>query len=94
MSEIRTRDDRWLTRSTVLTRGTIPTCDNSNDVPTVYFDIALAYGVMGGIVQIELGARILIPTAGDTVDARLYPAINCAAEPPLPCTFAPRSMHR
>src|SRR5882724_11520804 len=42
-------------------KGQAPTFENRNDVPIVYFDIAPAYGVMSGIVQIELGARILVP---------------------------------
>ena len=33
-------------------KGSVPPYDNSNSVPTVYFDIAPAYGVMSGIVQI------------------------------------------
>ena len=31
----------------------------------IYFDIAPAYGVMSGIVQVELGARVLIPHQDD-----------------------------
>lgn len=52
-----------------------PTFENSNDVPTIYFDIAPAYGVMSGIVQVELGARILVPHQDDSVDVRF---ISCA----------------
>ena len=48
----------------------VPVYDNINDVPTIYFDIAPAYGVMSGIVQIELGARILVPHGDDSVDVR------------------------
>ena len=36
-------------------KGGAPTFENRNDVPMVYFDIAPAYGVMSGIVQVELG---------------------------------------
>lgn len=42
---------------TVPTRAAIPPFDSSNDAPTIYLDIAPAYGVMSRIVQIELGAR-------------------------------------
>jgi hypothetical protein len=42
-------------------KGQVPTFENRNDVPTIYFDIAPAYGVMSGIVQVELGSRILVP---------------------------------
>jgi hypothetical protein len=42
-------------------KDAVPSFGNRNDVPTVYFDIAPAYGVMSGIVQIEVGQRILIP---------------------------------
>lgn len=56
-------------------KGSVPAYDNRNDIPTVYFDIAPAYGVMGGIVQIELGARILVPHPDDSVDIRF---VSCA----------------
>ena len=55
-------------------KGDVPTFENRNDVPIFYFDIAPAYGVMSGIVQIELGARILIPHQDDSVDVR---SISC-----------------
>jgi hypothetical protein len=38
--------------------GTVPTIEDRSDVPTICFDIAPTYGVMSGIVQVELGARI------------------------------------
>ncbi|WP_349631160.1 hypothetical protein [Bradyrhizobium jicamae] len=62
-------------------KGTVPAFDNSNDVPTIYFDIAPAYGVMSGIVQIELGARILIPHGDDSVDVRFVSCgrLRCSA---------------
>jgi hypothetical protein len=62
-------------------KGTVPTFENSNDVPTVYFDIAPAYGVMSGIVQVELGARILVPHQDDTVDVRFVSCgrLRCSA---------------
>ena len=56
-------------------KGQVPAFDNRNDIPTVYFDIAPAYGVMSGIVQVELGARILIPHQDDSLDVRF---VSCA----------------
>jgi hypothetical protein len=58
-----------------------PTYDNRNDVQTIYFDIAPAYGVMSGIVQIELGQRILVPHSDDSVDVRFVTSgrLRCSA---------------
>lgn len=47
-----------------------PSFENRNDVPMIYFDIAPAYGVMSGIVQVELGARVLVPHQDDSVDVK------------------------
>ena len=62
-------------------KSPVPVYDNANDVPTVYFDIAPAYGVMSGIVQIELGARVLIPHGDDSVDVRFISCgrLRCSA---------------
>ncbi|MGQ0685624.1 hypothetical protein [Bradyrhizobium sp.] len=59
----------------------VPAFEDRNDVPTVYFDIAPAYGVMSGIVQVELGARILVPHQDDTVDVRFVSCgrLRCSA---------------
>lgn len=61
--------------------GNVPTFENNVDVPTIYFDIAPAYGVMSGIVQIELGARILVPRQDETVDVRFVSCgrLRCSA---------------
>jgi len=61
--------------------ATAPNYDNRNDVPTIYFDIAPAYGVMSGIVQIELGARVLVPQQDDSVDVRFATCgrLRCSA---------------
>ena len=58
-------------------KGAVPPYDNSNSVPTIYFDIAPAYGVMGGIVQIELGAT----HHDDSVDVRFISSarLRCSA---------------
>ena len=63
------------------TKGQGPNFENSNAVPIVYFDIAPAYGVMSGIVQVELGARILVPHQDDTVDIRFVSCgrLRCSA---------------
>jgi hypothetical protein len=62
-------------------KGQVPTFANRNDVPTIYFDIAPAYGVMSGIVQVELGARILVPHQDDSVDVRFISCgrLRCSA---------------
>ncbi|WP_291616961.1 hypothetical protein [Bradyrhizobium sp.] len=62
-------------------KGSVPSFENSNDAPTIYFDIAPAYGVMSGIVQVELGARILVPHQDDTVDVRFVSCgrLRCSA---------------
>jgi hypothetical protein len=62
-------------------KGQVPTFENRSDVPTIYFDIAPAYGVMSGIVQVELGARILVPHHDDSVDVRFVSCgrLRCSA---------------
>ena len=62
-------------------QGNVPTFENRTDVPTIYFDIAPAYGVMSGIVQVELGARILVPHHDDSVDVRFISCgrLRCSA---------------
>ena len=58
-----------------------PSFENRNDVPMIYFDIAPAYGVMGGIVQVELGARVLVPQPDDSVDVKFVSCgrLRCSA---------------
>ncbi|WP_365857989.1 hypothetical protein [Bradyrhizobium sp.] len=62
-------------------KGQAPTFENRNDIPIIYFDIAPAYGVMSGIVQVELGARVLVPHQDDTVDVRFVSCgrLRCSA---------------
>ena len=62
-------------------KDAVPSFGNRNDVPTVYFDIAPAYGVMSGIVQVELGARALIPHHDDSVDVKFVTCgrLRCSA---------------
>ena len=62
-------------------KSNVPIFENRNDVPTIYFDIAPAYGVMSGIVQVELGARILVPHSDDSVDVRFVSCgrLRCSA---------------
>jgi len=64
-----------------LGKGSAPTFENRNDVPMIYFDIAPAYGVMGGIVQVELGARVLVPQQDDSVDVKFVSCgrLRCSA---------------
>lgn len=72
-------------------KGQAPTFENRNDVPTIYFDIAPAYGVMSGIVQVELGSRVLVPHQDDTVDVRFVSCGAFAAVPPQPCISGTQS---
>lgn len=62
-------------------KGSVIAYDNRNDVPTVYFDITPAHGVMGGIVQIELAARILVPHPDESIDVRFVSCgrLRCSA---------------
>jgi len=48
----------------------IPAYENVNAAPVVYFDIAPAHGVMGGIVEIELASRILNAMSDGSVDIK------------------------
>ena len=54
-------------------RVQVPTFENRNDIPTIYFDIAPAYGVMSGIVQVELGGEA---TKSGLTEAALMPALE------------------
>ena len=47
--------------------GRPPPYKNHDGVPFVHFDLAAAYGMTNGAIQIELGARILMPTPDDKV---------------------------
>ena len=62
-------------------KGQVPSFENRNDVPIIYFDIAPAYGVMSAMVQVELGARILVPHQDDSVDVRFVSSgrLRCSA---------------
>ena len=75
-------------------KGSVPTFENRNDVPMIYFDIAPAYGVMSGIVQVELGARILVPTRTTASMSSLFPAEGCDVARPLLYISGTRSMRR
>jgi hypothetical protein len=65
-------------------KGGVPAFDNRNDVPTVYFDMAPAHGVMAGAVQIELAARVLIPHADDSVEVRFVTCGRLRCSPSAP----------
>jgi hypothetical protein len=47
-------------------KTTIPPFKNREDAPIIYFDLAPAFGVMAGAVQIELSARTLTPVPDST----------------------------
>jgi hypothetical protein len=44
--------------------------------PIVYFDGTACHGVLNGTLQLELVARILVPTADGGVDLKLIPAVR------------------
>ena len=56
-------------------KGETPSYQNMNEAPVVFFDIAPAYGAIGGIVQVELATRILIPHSDNTIDIKF---VSCA----------------
>ena len=41
--------------------STAPAYEDVSTAPIVYFDVAACHGAMGGVVQIEVAARILVP---------------------------------
>jgi hypothetical protein len=51
-------------------KSEIPAYENVNAAPVVYFDIAPAHGIMGGIIQIELASRILNAMSDGSVDIK------------------------
>ena len=51
-------------------KSEIPAYENVNAAPVVYFDIAPAHGIMGGIIQIELASRILNAMSDGGVDIK------------------------
>jgi len=48
----------------------IPAYENINEAPVIYFDIAPAHGIMGGIIQIELASRILNAMPDESVEVK------------------------
>jgi hypothetical protein len=50
--------------------------------PVVYFDSAPAFGVMGGVIEIELTARTLVPNfSGGPVSIEILPAARLRCSP-------------
>ena len=43
-----------------------PAYRHSDSAPFIYFDVVPAYGIMEGAIQIELGARLIIPHPSGT----------------------------
>ena len=62
-----------------------PVFKDSHSAPFVYFDIAPSYGVMAGAIEVELAARILIPSMDPTPKAEILtmPASDAAHLPLL-----------
>ena len=56
--------------------------ENSHNTPIIYFDIAPAYGTMDGIVQVELGARVLIPRPDGSTAVKVVSCgrLRCSAQ--------------
>jgi hypothetical protein len=38
-----------------------PPYENLDTAPLIYFDVAPIHGIVAGVLQVELGARVLIP---------------------------------
>ena len=41
--------------------GSFPVIHSPDTSPFIYFDLAIAHGTIGGVVQIELASRTLVP---------------------------------
>ena len=60
----------------------IPPFVNVATAPFVYFDSAPAFGVLGGAIEIELTARVLIPDfTGAPVKAEIVPTARLRCSP-------------
>jgi hypothetical protein len=47
-----------------------PTALGAEYAPFIYFDGCMTYGVNFGVIQIELGANVIVPNANTTIGAR------------------------
>jgi hypothetical protein len=50
-------------------------------VPIIYFDGASCHGTVGGAIQVEVIARILIPMADGSVDFKAVPTARLRCSP-------------
>ncbi len=51
-------------------KNELPVYENVETAPIVYFDMAPAHGVMGGLIQIELACRILNAQPDGSVETK------------------------
>jgi hypothetical protein len=56
-----------------------PRFEDCPDAPVIFFSVPAAHGVENGIIEVELAARVLLPTPG-TVDTRfrLFARLRCS----------------
>jgi hypothetical protein len=54
---------------------------NSSMVPFIYFDGVACYGALHGVVEIELAARIMIPTPDGGVELKFVPTGRLRCSP-------------
>lgn len=59
-----------------------PLMKNAVAAPTVYFDTVPVYGTFGGVIEIELAQRILMPKAdgGVTADMSCASHLRCSPQ--------------
>jgi hypothetical protein len=72
----------------------LPEFVDLNTAPYLYFDMAPTYGVMAGIVQIELAARTLNPMPDGSIEVKYVAVAACdAALLPLDTCVTPSMRH-
>jgi len=55
---------------------------NDASAPLIYFDTAPAFGVMGGVIEIELTARTLLPNfSGGPLSTEIIPTARLRCSP-------------
>jgi hypothetical protein len=58
-----------------------PSFKNPDTVPFIYFDVAPTFGTMAGAIQIELAARILLPTPDGGAKAEFVTTAHLRCSP-------------
>jgi hypothetical protein len=62
--------------------GSKPQYADSSDAPTIFFDCIARYGVMDGVIQIEIAGSVMVPRQDGGVDIKFVPTgrLRCSAE--------------